>query len=65
VVISGIDLNEDVGGGPPESFESISPFASKRRTGLNTWGLVLGILAFLAIAIVGYVLYRLLGNPPQ
>ncbi len=64
-VISGIDLSADADGGPPESFESISPFASKNRTGMNLWAVVLGILGILALAIVGYVLYRLLGNAPQ
>ena len=61
-VVSGIDLHTEAEGEPPESFGSTSPFSSGKRSGLNLWGIILGLAVLIALGLVGYVLYKLLGT---
>jgi len=58
--VSGIDLSQqEEGGTPPASFESASPFAGKRRKGINLWAVLLWVLLVSAFGLVTYLLLEL------
>lgn len=44
----------------PESFNNISPFGARRRENQTMWSTVLIVLGIVALAVVGYLFYRLL-----